>query len=113
MSYPLRNVGRKQAMRCLQARCIANLCNAALTCVLLVLALFVQEIWSGELVKCAPVEAGEELSGGDTTVFDTSPKAFGFPAANLKDEHRASFFVGHSFFNENWVVAPASTAGRG
>ena len=57
-------------------------------------------------------ESGEELSGGDTTVFDTSPKAFGFPAHNLKEEHRASFFVGHSFFNENWVVAPASTAGR-
>ena len=57
-------------------------------------------------------EPGEELSGGDTTVFDSSPKAFGFPAHNLKDEHRASFFVGHSFFNENWVVAPASTAGR-
>jgi CxxC motif-containing protein (DUF1111 family) len=61
-----------------------------------------------------PVEpqSVEELSGGETTVFDTSPKAFGFPAANLKEEHRASFFVGHSFFNENWVVAPASTAGR-
>ena len=57
-------------------------------------------------------ETGEELSGGDTTVFDTSPKAFGFPAHNLREEHRASFFVGHSFFNENWVVAPASTAGR-
>ena len=27
-------------------------------------------------------------------------------------EHRAAFFVGHSFFNENWVVAPGSTAGR-
>jgi CxxC motif-containing protein (DUF1111 family) len=58
------------------------------------------------------IEPGEELSGGDTTVFDTSPKAFGFPAANLREEHRSSFFVGHSFFNENWVVAPASTKGR-
>ncbi len=57
-------------------------------------------------------ESGEELSGGDTTVFDTSPKAFGFPARNVREEHRAAFFVGHSFFNENWVAAPASTAGR-
>jgi CxxC motif-containing protein (DUF1111 family) len=57
-------------------------------------------------------EPGEELSGGETTVFDTSPKAFGFPAKNLVEEHRAAFFVGHSFFNENWVVAPGSTAGR-
>ena len=60
----------------------------------------------------SPNGSGEERSGGDTTVFDTSPKAFGFPAANLQEERRASFFVGHSFFNENWVVAPASTAGR-
>jgi CxxC motif-containing protein (DUF1111 family) len=58
-------------------------------------------------------EPDEELSGGDTTVFDTSPKAFGFPARNMQDEeHRSAFFVGHSFFNNNWVVAPASTAGR-
>ena len=48
-------------------------------------------------------EPGEEFSGGATTVFDTSPKAFGFPAANLQEDHRAAFFVGHSFFNENWV----------
>jgi CxxC motif-containing protein (DUF1111 family) len=59
-----------------------------------------------------PPEPGEELSGGETTVFDTSPKAFGFPAKNIHDEHRAAFFVGHSFFNENWVVAPGSTAAR-
>src|SRR5262245_31417829 len=62
-------------------------------------------------VALAP-ESGEELSGGETTVFDTSPKAFGFPAKNIQDEHRAAFFVGHSFFNENWVVAPGSTAAR-
>jgi CxxC motif-containing protein (DUF1111 family) len=57
-------------------------------------------------------EPGEELSGGDTTVFDASPKAFGFPAHNIQSEHRAAFFVGHSFFENNWVVAPASTADR-
>ena len=76
--------------------------------------LLVALIAHGSGADCASptAETGEELSGGDTTVFDTSPKAFGFPAHNLKDEHRASFFVGHSFFNENWVVAPASTAGR-
>lgn len=58
-------------------------------------------------------EPGEELSGGDTTVFDVSPKAFGFPARNMQDDdHRSAFFVGHSFFINNWVVAPASTADR-
>jgi CxxC motif-containing protein (DUF1111 family) len=57
-------------------------------------------------------EPGEELSGGETTIFDATRSAFGFEAHNLKAEHRPSFLVGHSFFNENWVVAPASTVGR-
>jgi CxxC motif-containing protein (DUF1111 family) len=56
--------------------------------------------------------SAEELSGGTATVFDKSPKAFGFPVAGLSEEHRSAFFVGHSFFDENWVVAPASTSGR-
>jgi CxxC motif-containing protein (DUF1111 family) len=54
----------------------------------------------------------EELSGGETTVFDEGIKAFGFPATNLREERRASFFIGHSFFNQNWVAAPASTPAR-
>ena len=54
----------------------------------------------------------EALSGGDGTVFDTSRNAFSLPARNLREEHRSSFFVGNSFFNQNWVVAPASVAGR-
>jgi CxxC motif-containing protein (DUF1111 family) len=60
----------------------------------------------------AAPEPGEELSGGDATVSDASPKAFGFPVPGLDDDHRSAFFVGHSFFNNNWVVAPASTADR-
>ena len=51
-------------------------------------------------------------SGGETTVFDTTRQAFSLPAANLREEHRASFFVGNSFFNRNWVIAPSSTAAR-
>ena len=48
-----------------------------------------------------------------SSYFDASPKAFGFPARNMQDEeHRSAFFVGHSFFNNNWVVAPGATAGR-
>lgn len=54
----------------------------------------------------------ESPSGGDTTVFDASRNAFSLPARNLTEEHRAPFFVGNSFFNQNWVVAPASTAAR-
>lgn len=57
-------------------------------------------------------EPGEELVGGETTVFDTSPNAFSLSARNMTPERRSTFFVGNSFFKENWVIAPASTDGR-
>ena len=53
------------------------------------------------------------LSGGETTVFETSRKAFTLSARNLKDpERKGRFVVGNSFFNRNWVQAPASAEGR-
>jgi CxxC motif-containing protein (DUF1111 family) len=61
------------------------------------------------VVTSLPADA---LSGGDGTVFDSSRNAFSLPARNLREEHRSSFFVGNSFFNQNWVVAPASVAAR-
>ena len=66
---------------------------------------------ASEKAVSAP-EENEELSGGETTVSDATQDAFGFPAKNLLEEHRPAFFVGNSFFKQNWVVAPASTAGR-
>lgn len=57
-------------------------------------------------------EPGEEWSGGTATVFDATQDAFGQAAPNLSEEQRNSFFVGKSFFNENWVVAPSSVPGR-
>lgn len=57
-------------------------------------------------------EPGEELAGGDTTIFDTSQNAFTLPARNLDFDQRQHFAVGNSFFNKNWVTAPSSTAGR-
>jgi CxxC motif-containing protein (DUF1111 family) len=54
----------------------------------------------------------ETLSGGEGTVFDSTRNAFSLPARNLREEHRPSFFVGNSFFNQNWIIAPASVAGR-
>ncbi|HVK67581.1 MAG TPA: di-heme oxidoredictase family protein [Polyangium sp.] len=57
-------------------------------------------------------EPGEELSGGETTVHDTSKNAYSLSARNMTAERRSAFFVGNSFFKENWVIAPSSTAGR-
>jgi CxxC motif-containing protein (DUF1111 family) len=50
--------------------------------------------------------------GGDATVFDDTRDAFSRPAPNLRDERRAEFFVGNSFFNQNWIIAPASVSSR-
>ncbi len=63
---------------------------------------------------CAPsgYEDGEERSGGDTTVFDTSEDAYTMPAANLSFEEVATFEVGNNFNGDNWVVAPSSTMTR-
>ncbi len=62
----------------------------------------------GAVLAAAP----EELAGGETTVFDTSPNAFSLSARNLAESHRAAFYVGHSFFNENWLAATATVSSR-
>lgn len=57
-------------------------------------------------------EPGEALAGGATTVFDSGARAFTLSARNLAPEHESAFFVGNSFFNKNWVIAPSSTTAR-
>ena len=57
-------------------------------------------------------EPDEELSGGEATVFDESVNAFALPASGLTNEEARFFGVGNSFFNQNWVQAPASTMAR-
>lgn len=57
-------------------------------------------------------EENEAFSGGQTTIFDTSPNAFGAQASNLDAENGLLFFTGNSLFNQNWVTAPASTTAR-
>ena len=52
------------------------------------------------------------LSGGETTVFDQSVNAFALPAPGLSSQDELLFFVGTSFFNQNWVQAPSSTTAR-
>ena len=56
-------------------------------------------------------EDGEELTGGETTVFDEGLNAFSLAARNLSGARRDKFFVGNSIFKRNWVTAPASTDG--
>ena len=60
----------------------------------------------------AAAEPGEGYSGGDTTVFDDTRAAFSMTDRNLSYAHRTSFFVGHSFFNDNWVAAGGTVTSR-
>lgn len=55
---------------------------------------------------------GEELAGGDTTVFDETSLAYALAFRNLDHDQRGKHFVGNSFFNQNWVQAPGSAEGR-
>ena len=53
-----------------------------------------------------------ETLGGGTTAFTTNRNAFSLSARNLTNLERRTFEVGDSFFNQNWVTAPASTDAR-
>jgi len=59
------------------------------------------------------VDRAEQLPGGDTTNrFLLGPNAFLRPAANLDRGDLQAFYGGNGFFNQSWVVAPASTMAR-
>lgn len=53
-----------------------------------------------------------ELLGGQDSVYDATRNAFSQPAPGLEREQELLFFVGNSFFNQNWVTAPSSTEAR-
>lgn len=55
---------------------------------------------------------GEDMPGGELTVWDGGPNSFGHPAPALGGMDELEFFVGNSFFNQNWVSSPASTTAR-
>lgn len=53
-----------------------------------------------------------ELLGGQTTIYNETRNAFAQPIPGLEREQELLFFVGNSFFNQNWVTAPSSTTAR-
>lgn len=64
-------------------------------------------------VASAPIEAGEERPGGETTnelVFGSN--AFLYEAPNASRESRRLFAGGNAFFNQSWVEGVASTGAR-
>lgn len=61
-----------------------------------------------------PVLMAEDifLSAGECTTMDETSNAFGQRVKGLTFDERQKFFVGNSFFTQNWVQAPASTTAR-
>ncbi len=57
-------------------------------------------------------EKNEHLSGGECSTFDIGPNAFTHPIDQLSGTDELFFFVGNSFFNQNWVSSPAYTTAR-
>lgn len=57
-------------------------------------------------------EEGEALSGGATTVFNSTREAYSKPPSNMITSRRGDFFVGNDFFEDPWVAAPATTTAR-
>jgi CxxC motif-containing protein (DUF1111 family) len=61
----------------------------------------------------SPYKAQSIYSGGKNgTVIDESANAFGFQINGLGAQEKLDFFVGNSFFNQNWVQSPSSTTAR-
>ena len=61
----------------------------------------------------APSETGaEQAMRSPLEVQDASQNAFSTPLAGLDASERARFFVGNSYFNQNWVSAPSSVTSR-
>jgi CxxC motif-containing protein (DUF1111 family) len=61
---------------------------------------------------CKSSVAQPELAAGSGTVFDTTADAFSLPLPTLSPAHRDAFFVGNSYFNQNWLSAPSTQATR-
>ncbi len=67
-------------------------------------------VWSQ--AQDASQSTSKELLGGQGSIFNTTPNAFAQPMPGLEGMDEMLFFVGNSFFNQNWVTAPASTKAR-
>lgn len=68
--------------------------------------------WCLLVLVAGHAAADDWFPGGQTTVDDDTSLAFSQPAANLAETHLSDFFVGNSFFKNNWIFSPASATAR-
>ena len=62
--------------------------------------------------QLASFDPQEIKQGGDTGISITSAESYSKPSSNLTASRKGSFFIGNAFFQQPWVVAPASTDSR-
>ncbi|MEL7434638.1 MAG: di-heme oxidoredictase family protein [Chloroflexota bacterium] len=79
---------------------------------MLIASIFATAIFAQTDTTPAVMSDTQHLLGGETTIFNTTENAFTFNSPTLDRYARLDFFVGDSFFNQNWVTAPASTTAR-
>jgi CxxC motif-containing protein (DUF1111 family) len=58
---------------------------------------------------CQSLPAADPLSGGSDTVYDATSGAYANPDPDLTDAELSLFNLGHTFFDQSWVTAPATT----
>ena len=62
--------------------------------------------------QLASFDPQEIKQGGDTGISITSAESYSKPSSNLTASRKGFFFIGNAFFQQPWVVAPASTDSR-
>ena len=95
-SVPDRSNGARAGAKGMRptSKCRPDLRRAVVSAVSVVLLLATRHAWGSDPDSGATfssAEAGEELSGGETTIFDSTRNAFNLPAPNLSEEHRTAW----------------------
>ncbi|CAM3596679.1 thiol oxidoreductase [Psychrobacter glaciei] len=62
--------------------------------------------------QLASFDRQEIKQGGDSGISITSAESYSKPSSNLTALRKGSFFIGNAFFQQPWVIAPASTDSR-
>lgn len=62
--------------------------------------------------QLASFDPQEIKQGGDSGISITSAESYSKPSSNLTALRKGSFFIGNAFFQQPWVIAPASTDSR-
>ncbi len=91
---------------------IPHILSLFAACLLILTACQKEESAPTDTAVSPQYQPGDELLGGQTSIYNTTPNAFGQPAPGLERDQELLFFVGNSFFNQNWVQAPSSTTAR-